>query len=93
MAAIRAGKVTYRPLSRSDAIDVMKLCLQRNDELRPTVDQLLQHQLLKATAGGQVWCPVILGLDPYCPDHNRPSLHAADAAGHVGDAPGNAASY
>lgn len=52
--AIMNGKVTFPPISQGDVLDVLKRCLVRNPDKRATVDELLNHQYLKAVAGGVV---------------------------------------
>lgn len=52
--AIMNRKIEYKPISRSEVMDVMKRCLDRNPKTRATVAELLQHPYLHIMDGGQV---------------------------------------
>jgi serine/threonine-protein kinase TTK/MPS1 len=55
--AIMNGKIEFPPCSQGDVLDVLKRCLVRNPEGRADVEELLNHQYLKAVAGGVVHTP------------------------------------
>lgn len=52
--AIHRGHVDFKPISRSDVLDVLKRCLDPNPSRRATIKDLLEHPYVKASAGGQV---------------------------------------
>jgi serine/threonine-protein kinase TTK/MPS1 len=58
--AIMSGKIDFPPCSQGDVLDVLKRCLVRNPDKRADVDELLNHQYLKAVAGGVVRAPLEL---------------------------------
>lgn len=53
--AITNVLIDFKPLSRSDVLDVIKRCLVRDPAKRATIAELLEHEYVKAAAGGQVW--------------------------------------
>jgi serine/threonine-protein kinase TTK/MPS1 len=52
--AIMNGKVAFPPISQGDVLHVLKRCLVRNPDERADIEELLNHQYLKAVAGGVV---------------------------------------